>query len=304
MKKKISKTVLFMGIVVLVALYPITGAVAQDECEIPLSYTTERGWTVTLMDGYPMKIDPDLYEWKYSVANRSGNTKGLNHINFSLPACCPDPIPILYSEPAAHIFLPPGTPDDTTGFGKGILQSFVIKWSLNDPQNTDWFFYTNTKELAKGTAGLKVGNKFELCEIAVPGCPEPEPTPELAQAAVTTMSFVTTEDGREFMIDEDPYTQCINWVYEKVPCEGTTACRPPQGSEQKCEYNVPREDCDDGWYWYPLDKAMSSEVLTATPAGGGEAVTDVASQAPCGRAVIKAGDNTNWFFLMFGWAFF
>jgi hypothetical protein len=103
------------------------------------------------------------------------------------------------------------------------------------------------------------------------------------------------------MIDEDPYTQCINWVYEKVPCMNGEACRP-QDSENCRE--VPVEDCADGWYWFPLDKVPSSDVLTATPAGGGEPVTDVATQTPCGRAIIKSGDSTFWFFVMFGWAFF
>lgn len=287
-------TMLIAGMTV----FTITHVMAQEGCTVPRSCTTENGWTVELMEGYPDQIGADLYDWKYSVKNEDLNTKGLNHINFSLPACCPDPIPILYSEPAVHQW-PPGIPDDTTGFGKGILQIFVLKWSLNDPQDTDWHFHTNTEKISKGTVGLKVGKKLEVCEIAVPGCPDP--APELAQAAVTTMSFVTTNDGRDFMIDEDPYTQCINWVYEKVPCMDREACRPP-GSEN-CR-DVPEEDCADGWYWFPLDRAASSEVLTATPAGGGEPVTEVASQSPCGRAVIKAGDNTLWFFLMFGWAFF
>jgi len=299
MLKKTLQAFMLTMLIAFMTLFTAAHVMAQEGCTVPLSCTTENGWTVELMEGYPNQIGADLYDWKYSVKNENLNTKGLNHINFSLPVCCPDPIPILYSEPAVHQW-PPGIPDDTTGFGKGILEIFVLKWSLNDPQDNDWHFHTNTEKISKGTVGLKVGKKLEVCEIAVPGCADP--APELAQAAVTTMSFVTTNDGRDFMIDEDPYTQCINWVYEKVPCMSGVACRP--NDLDNCKYDVPVEDCADGWYWFPLDKVPSSEVLTATSAGGGEPVTDVATQTPCGRAIVKAGDNTFWFFLMFGWAFF
>lgn len=283
-----------MGMVALVALCPITGAVAQEECEAPLSCTTENGWTITLMDGYPLEVSPDTYEWKYSAQNQSGNTKGLNHINFSMPACCPDPIPILYSEPAVHIFLPPGTPDDTTGFGKGIQQIFVLKWSLNDPKDTDWFFHTNTAEITKGTAGLKVGNKFELCEIAVPGCPEPPP--EFAQSAVNTMTYVTTVDGRLFKQMLDPVTQCPTWIWEIIPCENDEACR-----DEVCK---PCEGKDV--YEWPLVREESWKVLSAQhdnydPSG----VTSIANPGSgCGGAIIKSDGEHSWFFCFLGWCWF
>ena len=295
MIKKISKTFLFMGMVALVALYSSTGAVAQDECEVPLSCTTQSGWTITLMDGYPMEISPDIYELKYSVKNQKGDTKGLNHINFSIPVCCPDPISILYSEPAVHIYLPPGTPDDTTGFGKGIQQIFVLKWSLNDPQDTDWFFHTNTKELTKGSVGLKVGNKFELCEIAVPGCPEPPP--EFAQSAVNTMTYVTTVDGRLFKQMLDPATQCPTEIWEILLC----------GANNTVERDGEIRECTAGEiYEWLLEKRPSSEILTAQhddydPAG----VTSIAYPGGgCGGAMLKSDGEHSWFLCFLGWCWY
>ena len=295
MMKNTLKPFLYLGMATLLVLCPITGVLAQDECEVPLSCTTEGGWTVTLMDGYPMEISPDLFEWKYSVANRSGNTKGLNHINFSLPVCCPDPITIVHSEPAVHIFLPPGTPDDTTGFGKGIQQIFVLKWSLNDPQDTDWFFQTNNKEITKGTAGLKVGNKLELCEIAVPGCSEP--LPEFAQSAVNTMTYVTTVDGRLFKQMLDPFTQCPNWIWEIISCdENDQACR--DGVCKLCEGK-------DVYEW-PLVREESWKVLSAQhdnydPSG----VTSIANPGSgCGGAIIKSDGEHSWFFCFLGWCWY
>ena len=279
MMKKISKIFLFMGMVALVTLCPITGAVAQDECEVPLSCTTEGGWTITLMEE-PTEVSPDtdIYEWRYSLQNRSGNTKGLNHINLSMPACCPDPLDISFSEPAHHQFLPPGTPDDTTGFGKGIQQIFVTKWTLNDPQDTDWFFHINSKDITKGTAGLKVGKKLELCEIAVPACPEPPP--EFAQSAVNVMTYVSTVDGRLFRQMLDPATQCPTMVWEVIPCVN--------GEEGICER--PLQDLD-------IDQVLSAKHPPVPESEEDSEVISIANPGSgCGGAIVKTKGENSWFF--------
>jgi hypothetical protein len=295
MMKKISKIFLFMGMIALVALCPITGAVATDECEVPLSCTTKGGWTVTLMDD-PTEVSPDtdIYEWRYSVQNRNGNTKGLNHINFSMPACCPDPLDISLSEPAVQEFLPPGTPDNTTGFGKGIKQIFVLKWTLNDPQDTDWFFNINSKDITKGTAGLKVGKKFELCEIAVPACPEPPP--KFAQSAVNAMTYVSTVDGRLFKQMLDPTTQCPTMIWEILPC-------PDGVVSGESEEDI---TCNNGFYERELDFLPIEDVLTAKHGTfpGAEVISIANPGSGCGGAIVKSNDENSWFFCFLGRCWF
>jgi len=315
---------------ILIASTEVMGQECTDN--LPVSCTTPGGWsffageeidgvTYGQCPGEAMDFDHDgsqetpditVYPCEYKVC-MPGTGPGsepfkpcddgtLNHVLIAVKKCCPEdiefyPLPgATHPEPYAF-----GAGDPVFGWLKDYFQARVLR---TPPQSDDetYGFRSTAGTADETTMCVKSKKSLECCQIRGLDCPDP--APELAQAAVTTMSFVTTNDGRDFMIDEDPYTQCINWVYEKVPCEDGKACRLSQGSEEKCKYDVPEEDCADGWYWYPLDKAASSEVLTATPAGGGEPVTDVATQSPCGRAVIKAGDNTLWFFLMFGWAFF
>jgi hypothetical protein len=218
-----------------------------------------------------------------------------------------------------HVFWPPGEGDPTTDFGRWLKEIFVIKWSFNNPEDTTWCFITNTGNIASGTAGMKAGKHFEACETAVPGCAG------FAEAAVTTERIMTLEDGQQFRVVEDPYTQCLVWVYKQcrigAVAPAPDAC-PAQTAVIECENGVcpvPNADCTDGQFCdaddlytcglggdpnkceYALDREPIDEALQSTE--DGEGVTAVSGAGPCGRAVIKTGEESGWFWTMLGWIF-
>lgn len=332
MQKRTFLSIVFTVLLAIVTLFGTGSAVAQeDECSEPiLSCTTASGWSVELMDGGPVPVEGG-YRWRYKIEALEPESApaltlqsvetdcdcggddcdecdgckcpppppppmGLKNVNLSIPVCCPDPVIIGDSAPRVRI-KDPGIPGGA-GFGKGILQSYVLRWNFNDyPQEAEVWFITNSNNIAKGTVGLVIeGVKtLEPCEINVPGCPE------FALKAIVEESFVSTTDGRRFRQILNPYTQCPEEIYEIIPCDNFEAC---YGEPQICE------PCRGDFYERQLQKKSSSEVLQAShgndnPELGPEPVIFLGNPGDdCGGAIVKSDSDNSWFFCFLGWCFF
>ena len=308
MQKRTFLLIMFAVLFGIGTLLAAGNAAAQGECDPPLSCTTDNGWSVELMGGAPVPVDGG-YKWRYLIKKQNledlqsfqsmdyvdceDPPTGLQYFNLSIPVCCPDPVIIGDSDPTVHIRWPPGTPGGW-GFGAGILQSYVIKWYLeNSPQELEVWFVTNSINSAKGTAGLVIdgGVGLKTCEIAVPGCPT------FALAAVAKENYVSTADGREFKQILDPFTQCPTEIYELVPCI----------SRQACRRNGDCTPCKSETYEWLLDKKPSDQVLTAEHGDGtaAEGVVFVGNPGDdCGGAILKSDSDNSWFFCFLGWCWF
>ena len=301
MQKRTVLLIVFAVLFGVGTLLTASNAVAQGECDPPLSGTTNNGWTVELVGGAPVPVEGG-YKWNYLIKKQDLDERTecgdgqscLYFFQLSIPVCCPDPVTIGASDPTVQIKWPPGTPGGQY-FGAGILQSYVIKWFFEDfPQEVEVWFVTNSNNVTKGTAGIVPypGNDLETCEIAVPGCPT------FALAAVAKENFVSTTDGREFRQILDPFTQCPTEIYELVPCINGRACRLNGDCVEGCEGEV---------YEWLLDKKPSDEVLTAEHGDGtaAEGVVSVVNPGDdCGGAIFKSEGDNSWFFCFIGWCWF
>ncbi len=292
MQKRTFLSIVFAVLFGIGTLLTAGTAAAQGECDPPLSCTTDDGWTVELMGGAPVPVEGG-YKWSYLIKNGcDGNESGLGNFNLSIPVCCPDPVTIGDSEPIPDIKWPPGT-GGSWGFGQGIVQSYVVKWSFRYLQEVEVWFIANSNNMAKGSAGLITddGLGLKTCEIAVPGCPT------FALAAVAKENYVSTTDEREFKQILDPFTQCPTEIYELVPCINGLACRR-NGDCVNCEGEV---------YEWLLDKKPSDQVLTAEHGDGtaAEGIVSVVNPGDdCGGAIFKSEGDNSWFFCFIGWCWF
>ena len=261
MLKLTSRQFLWIMIMGIFVLFPrLQGVQAEDE--VPLTCTTDGGWTISLEN---VSAGDDYFVWTYRVLNLDGNTKGLNHINFNIRA--EQGISVWESDDlnsATVQLYPIGAGDPTTYFGKGILQYFVAKFT---PQQTSglWSFASNSGNMETATGGLKINKSLEICKIAVPG------DARFAAMAVSGEQLITTEDNKNFKILEDPYTQCILKVEQWNPTTnewetltkhsiGDLSILDNNGLDAPLEFlGVPGQGCpraivkregEHTWYWF------------------------------------------------------
>ena len=268
MPKRTSKILLLILTVAIVALFGVGEIMAQAACDPPTNCINNAGWKVELVGGAPVLVDSGTYkglwEWTYMVVNTlTGDSKGLNHINFTIPVCCPDEVVLTQGDNATLAWYPAPEGDPTTNFGKYLYEVNVAKFTPQNSTNYTWSFYSNSGKIAGITAALKIGKTFSSCFIAGPGCPG------LAQMAVGTEQFVTTEDGHKFKIIEDPYTQCILKVFELLA----------DGTQRELTKGEARDSLQT------TDENPEPLVFLGVPGQG------------CPRAIVKAEGESTWYFI-------
>ena len=324
--KKIS--ILFLGTLLLAILVFLTTTegMAQQCSDAPTMCETPGGWRIfggEEIDGITYgectgdaipNVDHDedpstppitVYPCDYVVC-KPGTGPGtgvecdsgrLNHVLMSVKKCCPEEIVFdLVSQEHPPTVIPYGEGDPVFGWLEGFLQARVLRIPPQNPSEHLFGFRSSAENTGETTICLKSKNSLECCSIIGLECPEPPP--EFAQAAVNTLSYVATADGRQFKEVLDPVTQCPTEIYEIIPCD--------EGAPIPCDEEGEVCICEGGTYERKLERRPSYEVLTAQhdnydPAG----VVSVATpDSGCGKVIVKSDDEHSWFFCFLGWCYF
>jgi hypothetical protein len=220
MPKRIHKTLLFMAIIAIIALFATNEVMAQD-CSPPEICETNSGWTIDHIDG-PTAVDhdnnaatPDLYQHTYAicqpgtgaVGEPACDPSGLNHFLIAIPVCCPDDI-VIDTAPgfATPVCYPVAEGDPTLNWLLGYSQAFVCK--LLPQPNGEWAFVTNTPAVGETSVALKSGQGkkavSDYCSIIGPACfveSEPRSGGRSIQQSGIDYSLLFNTAGNSFDVD-------------------------------------------------------------------------------------------------------
>ena len=286
MKNKTMKYLLVTGIFL---FFNVTGFAWAETCQVPATCQTDSGWSIELLDitqqsetvcesNLGMGIE-ECYLWEYRVYNGTpGTTSGLTQLLLTIPTTCGGEEPLFAGagDPNIDLF-PPGVGDQTSGFGKDILNISVARF---EPNNTGglFSFYSPYKRMAEATVAVAVKKGDGSCLIGGPShsCYE-EPEDILT---LSSTEFISTYDDNTglsqlFKITRNADTKCIMDALEclndtcssfrqldPVPIEdaitlhnvvnGVPVDTPGQwsgGTNQKCNEAILKSVGNNTWVW-------------------------------------------------------
>lgn len=283
MQKIISKTVLYMAVITIAALFAASDSIAfydncdPDEFVLPMEKIVGP-YTITLNN---IVENSGNYEWHYTVVNTG--TTSLTRLNFLamlIPKCCNGGIVVDEGQsiPNNIKVFDVAEGEDTLNFGEYNQQAFVIKVTPND--TAEWTVVTNSNTPTLTTALIKYGQGkgVALSEVipapgcAVVECPPPPPPevrveprrqcyqfiaetqppscPEPAQSS----TFLAEWDGGEPCAVEVWAAYGDSWTCDNVKIDENILTGEDlfdtvkdESGNKLSEYRTNNSQCDEGW---------------------------------------------------------
>ena len=234
MPKKIHAMFLFAVMIAIVVIAtPALVAATEEECPVAgKSCETPHGWTVTLLDDYPI-LDtnrcPGTWDYRYEVCKpgTGGNTgvpcraPGLARVNLAVPDCCPDKVELTKAKGCLEPLrtFPVGVGDPVTKFERGDQFVFAARLPFWRPRVHERSFCANTGSLEETSICLdrRYQPKLDCCKIRGPAC-----TPDVI---VGRQSFTFGPDKWIFQ-RSNPSLKCPDIIFG-------------------CDKDTPDEECNE-----------------------------------------------------------
>ena len=180
MPKRISKTLLFIAMIAIVALFAATEVMADFGCEAETYCYTQNEWKITLTG--PGSLEDcdstdntvNCYGYKFTIEGPPPrySRKGLDHIYWFKPDCCYNKIDMFQTGVTGdpeHYCFPVGAGETTMKYGQGNFQASTCKFTANTSE-TEWPFRASTNKTGEISVCLKVKSAMECCAIRGPVC--------------------------------------------------------------------------------------------------------------------------------------
>jgi len=235
--------IFFTLVFAIVAMFAASEVMANhDGCEDPATTCTAGNWTVELTGPGTKTTCTDgvtIYDcWPYSYKvyrTATGDTNGLNHVNFLVPDCCDVEKKVLIFESTSdlveHVY-PVGEGEPTLGFGRWLQEFYVTRFEPNQPDSKTWSFYATTDRLCTTTVALNTGDlkkDLSTCEIAGPCCQVEPCYPKLPEGAPRGTLIGTNLLGLDICVEVIDQERCTVKVWQAACDNLTGATEIPAG---------------------------------------------------------------------------